>query len=96
MITKVKLHKSVGSSIKYLHFYEGISKQIIHFYEGMTQQILHFYEGSLYCRDIPSIFCVQFIAHAVLDVVVDDEVELFFREAVMFRKDLVDFVDDGV
>ena len=80
----------------YLHFYEGTTKQILHFYEGITKQILHFYEGTLYCRDIPSIFCVQFITHTILDVVVDDEVEFFFREAVMLGKDFIDFVDDGV
>lgn len=66
MITQVKLHKSVGSSIKYLHFYEGIAKQII-----------HFYEGTLCCQDIPSIFSIQLISHTILDVVVDDEVEFY-------------------
>lgn len=77
MITQVKLHKSVGSSIKYLHFYEGIVKQIIHFYGGIAKQIIHFYEGPLRCRDIPSIFSIQFITHTILDVVVDYEVEFY-------------------
>ena len=39
---------------------------------------------------------VQLIAHAVLDVVVDDEVEFLLREAVVLGKDFVDFVDDGL
>jgi len=38
---------------------------------------------------------VQLIAHAVLDVVVNDEVEFLLREAVVLGKDFVDFVDDG-
>ena len=33
----------------------------------------------------------QFITHTVFDVVVDDEVECFFRKAIMFRKDFVNF-----
>ena len=33
--------------------------------------------------------------HPVLDIVVDDEVELFVSEAVMLCQDPVDFVDDG-
>jgi len=37
----------------------------------------------------------KFIAHAVLDVVVNDEVKFFFRKAIVLRKDFVDFVDDG-
>ncbi len=39
---------------------------------------------------------VELVAHAVLDVVVDDEVQLFFRETVVLRQKLVDFVDDGL
>ena len=34
-------------------------------------------------------------AHAVLDIVVDDEVQFLVREAVVFRQHAVDFVDDG-
>ena len=33
--------------------------------------------------------------HAVLDVVVDDEVQFLLGESVVLRQLLVDFVDDG-
>ncbi len=39
---------------------------------------------------------VELVAHAVLDVVVDDEVQLLFREAVVLRQQFVDLVDDGL
>ncbi len=39
-------------------------------------------------RTYPSA-CVQLVAHAVLDVVVDDEVKLLFREPVMLRLQFV-------
>jgi hypothetical protein len=38
---------------------------------------------------------VQFLAHAVLDVVVDDEIQLGVGEAVMLGEKTVDLVDDG-
>ena len=41
------------------------------------------------------LFIDQLVAHAVLDVVVDDEVQLLVREAVVLRQDFVYFVDDG-
>jgi hypothetical protein len=34
-------------------------------------------------------------AKAVFDVVVDNEIQLFFRESVVLGEDCVDFVDDG-
>ena len=34
------------------------------------------------------------LAHAVFDVVVDDEVEFFVGEAVMLRQYTVDLIDD--
>ncbi len=43
-----------------------------------------------------SLLRIEFVAHAVLDVVVDDEVQLLLREAVVLRQKLVDFVDDGL
>ena len=33
---------------------------------------------------------MQVFAHAVFDVVVDDVIEIFFREAIMLRQYLVD------
>ena len=39
---------------------------------------------------------IQRDAHAVLDVVVDDEVQFFFREAVVLRQQLINLVDDGL
>lgn len=39
---------------------------------------------------------VQLISHTILNVVVDDEVELFFCKAVVLRQKLIDFVDDGL
>jgi hypothetical protein len=36
------------------------------------------------------------LAHAVLDVVVDDEVQLFLRESVLRRQRPVDFIEDGL
>ena len=39
---------------------------------------------------------IQLDAHAVLDVVVDDEVKSLFREAVVLRQQLVDLIDDGL
>ena len=47
-------------------------------------------------NQIISIPGIQLVAHAVLDVVVDDEVKLLFREPVMLRQQLVDLVDDGL
>ena len=44
--------------------------------------------------DILLLLRVQLIAHAVFDVVVDDEVKLLFRETIMLRQQLVDLVDD--
>jgi hypothetical protein len=43
-----------------------------------------------------SLLRIEFVAHAVLDVVVDDEVQLLLREAVVLRQKLVDVVDDGL
>ena len=39
---------------------------------------------------------VELVAHAVFDVVVDDEVQFLFRKAVVLRQQLVDFVNDGL
>jgi hypothetical protein len=36
------------------------------------------------------------LPHAVLDVIVDDEVELFVRETIVLRQNAVDVVDDGL
>ena len=43
-----------------------------------------------------SLSAVELVAHAVLDVVVDDEVKLLFQEAVVLRQQHVDLVDDGL
>ena len=39
---------------------------------------------------------LQGVAHSVLDVVVDDEVQLLFGEAVVRGEDFVDLVNDGL
>ena len=39
---------------------------------------------------------IEFVAHTVFDVVVDDEVQFLFRETVMLCEECVDFVDDGL
>ena len=55
-----------------------------------------FFCNSLYYNFFLLFVSVEFVAHAVLDVVVDDEVKLFLRKAVMLRLHLVDFIDDGL
>lgn len=42
---------------------------------------------------VHSAIALSAYAHAVFDVVVDDEVQLLFSEAVVFGQDFVDFVD---
>ena len=39
---------------------------------------------------------VELVAHAVFDVVVNDEVQLLFRKAIVLRRQFVDLVDDGL
>ncbi len=35
------------------------------------------------------------LAHAILDIVIDDKVQLFVRETVMLSQDAVYFINDG-
>ena len=41
------------------------------------------------------LFFIQFVAHTIFDVVVDDEVELLFGKTVMYRQNLIYLVYDG-
>ena len=47
----------------------------------------------------PYILCfvvvVHLASHTVFDVIVDDEVQFFVRETIMYCKDAVYFVNDG-
>ena len=49
--------------------------------------------GILLC--INSLIFDQFIAHAIFDVIIDNEVKFLVSEAVMLGKNFVDFVNDG-
>lgn len=42
------------------------------------------------------LICVQLIAHAILNIVIDDEIQFFLRETIMFCQYLVYLVDDGL
>jgi len=44
----------------------------------------------------PVLSAVQFLAHTVFDVVVDDEIQLFVGETVVLGKKTVNLVDDGL
>ena len=55
----------------------------------LGEQFIHTFRHLLFLA------VVELVAHAVFDVVVDDEVLFLFREAAMLRRPFVDLVDDG-
>ena len=74
------------TKVRPLRNFEGILQSMHHVLLNIVKDTWH--SGSLLALSI-AIF-----THAVLDVVVDDEVEFFIGEAVVFGEDAVDLIHE--